>query len=162
MTTYSRLARPSHRYAADGLPTGCGCPDVSSHSASSEVVSRVMNLNQPRGGRSVWHVRAELLDGNGNLVRSRQCLSEAVAASVSGDVVVLHAGGIRHPSSSLVTFLLAAAHATREHGASVRVEPDECPLTDLLRAQGLYDQVVGADARRLVSSVPEARAGSAV
>ena len=63
--------------------------------------------------------------------------------------------------ASLVTFLLAAAQATRENGASVRIEPDECPLSELLRSQGLYEQVVGPAGAQFAGSVPGARAGPA-
>src|SRR4051812_2471107 len=101
------MSSPSGPFA-DRYATACGCPDARNDSTPTEVVSRVLNLSQPRGGRSSWHVRAELLDGNGDLVRARQCLSSAVEASVTGDMVVLHAGPIRTPSTSLVTFLLAA------------------------------------------------------
>jgi len=121
-------------------------------------VSRVLNLSHPRGGRASWHVRAELLDGNGDLVRARQCLSSVVEASVTGDVVVLHAGPIRQPSSSLVTFLLAAAKAARQHGAVIRVEPAQCPLVEFLRAEGLHDEVFGPGQRGV--PVPAARASS--
>ena len=142
MTSYTRVTRSSTRLSDSYVPP-CGCPEVGAAAADHPVVSHVLSLSRPVGERTSWHVRAELLDGNGDVVRSRQCLSAAVAASVSGDVVVLHAASIRTPSASLVTFLVDAARAARSHGASLRIDPASCPLVDVLRAEGVYDEIVG-------------------
>ncbi|NHC15682.1 hypothetical protein, partial [Motilibacter deserti] len=115
MTNHSSVTSSRSR-SSDLYVPPCGCPDLGAAVGGHPVVSRVLSLSHPIGERTSWHVRAELLDGNGDVVRTRQCLSAAVAASVSGDVVVLHAGSIRTPSASLVTFLVDAARAVRSHG----------------------------------------------
>ena len=139
-------ATSSRSRSSDGYVPPCGCPDLGMSGDEHPVVSRVLSLSRPVGQRTSWHVRAELLDGNGDVVRTRQCLGAAVAASVSGDVVVLHAGSIRTPSASLVTFLVGAARAARSHGASLRIDPPGCALANVLRSEGLYDEVVGRGA----------------
>ncbi|NHC43983.1 hypothetical protein [Motilibacter aurantiacus] len=142
--TYTSSVTSTRSRSSDLYVPPCGCPDLGAGAGDHPVVSRVLSLSQPIGQRTSWHVRAELLDGNGDVVRTRQCLSAAVAAAVSGDVVVLHAASIRTPSASLLTFLLDAARAVRSHGASLRIEPVDCALVDALRAEGLYDDVVGS------------------